>query len=224
MMKKLLVFLSMTAAIVVAAHAQDVAGTYTGTMALDLMGSVTEQDATIRLEATEDGEQYNIIVENFSYGGYNLGDLEVSNVSVSEEADGTVVLTKDEEFEGPSVSMVTTTVKSTSATVKDGTLDLDFIVSVTIASSTTLEVNVSFQGTIIQSGLSAVAAEKTEIKVWGMGNSMTVKGAQTYTIYNAAGVPVQQGAADGSIISLDNLGNGIYLVKAGNTVTKFVKR
>ena len=53
---------------------------------------------------------------------------------------------------------------------------------------------------------------------------MMVRGAAEYTIYNTAGVPVQQGVVDGNVISLDNLGGGIYLVKAGNRIEKFIKK
>ena len=90
-----------------------------------------------------------------------------------------------------------------------------------------LAVAVSFEGTKVteegdETGIASIAADKTEIAVWG--NEMLVRGAAEYTIYNTAGVAVQQGVVDGNVISLDNLGGGIYLVKAGNHIEKFIKK
>lgn len=220
MMKKLLVTMCVAVAMLATANAQtDVSGMYDGTLTVTVAGTETPgtQD-TIYLENSEADGLYRMSIKDFSFMGTPFGDITVDSIQAT-EADGVVSLTKDGTVAGPVPSSVITFGETT---VTDNALSLNLSVSV----GGTLDVAVSFEGTKVtdggQSGIASLVADQAEITVWG--NEMMVRGAAEYTIYNTAGVPVQQGVVDGNVISLDNLGGGIYLVKAGNRIEKFIKK
>ena len=220
MMKKLLVTMCVAVAMLATANAQtDVSGMYDGTLTVTVAGDAMPgtQD-TIYLENSEADGLYKMSIKDFSFMGAPFGDITVDSIQAT-EADGVVSLTKDGTVAGPVPSSVITFGETT---VTDNALSLNLSVSV----GGTLDVAVSFEGTKVtdggQSGIASLVADQAEITVWG--NEMMVRGAAEYTIYNTAGVPVQQGVVDGNVISLDNLGGGIYLVKAGNRIEKFIKK
>lgn len=222
MMKKLLVTMFVAAAMVATANAQtDVLGMYDGSLSVDLGfgGEPTVSTDTIYLEASEMDGFYKVSIKDFSFSGFTLGDITVDSIQAT-EADGVVTLTREGIVEGP-ISGTLITFGET--TITGNALSLNLSVDVNNGGMT---VSVSFEGTKItesgETGIASLVADQAEITVWG--NEMMVRGAAEYTIYNTAGVPVQQGVADGSIISLDNLGGGIYLVKAGNCIEKFIKK
>ena len=227
MMKKLLATMCVAAAMLATANAQDVSGTYAGTLNVDLgTGVPTPQQDTIYLEDPESDGLYNVSIKDFSFGGIYIGDLEVTEIASSVGENDTIVLTKEGTVEGPTVELspevvLPTTITFGKTTVKDDVLNLTLSVDAQL-----MDVAVSFEGTKVtdggQSGIASLVADQAEITVWG--NEMMVRGAAEYTIYNTAGVPVQQGVVDGNVISLDNLGGGIYLVKAGNRIEKFIKK
>lgn len=228
MMKKLLVTMCVAVAMLATADAQDVSGAYAGdltiviTMSEEAYEPVVSTD-TIYLEDPEADGLYDMSIKNFSFETLTLGDLLIEDVA-SAVADGVVTLTKEGTVAGPTVGgQIPTTITLGETTVTDDKLALALSVDVPMM---TMTVAVSFEGTKVtdggQSGIASLVADQAEITVWG--NEMMVRGAAEYTIYNTAGVPVQQGVADGSIISLDNLGGGIYLVKAGNRIEKFIKK
>ena len=230
MMKKLLTSLFVAGAMIATANAQDVSGTYAGTLKVDLGGTVTTQQDTIYLEDPEADGLYKVSIKDFSFMGLPIGDLEVTDIASAVGEDGTVTLTKEGEVAGPTVELMPgqpgmpTTITFGETTVKESVLSLNLSVSVAGGAMT---VAVSFEGMKVtedgdETGIASIAADKTEIAVWG--NEMLVRGAAEYTIYNTAGVAVQQGVVDGNVISLDNLGGGIYLVKAGNHIEKFIKK
>lgn len=234
MMKKLLVTMCVAAAMLATANAQDVSGTYAGMLNVDLgMDEPTQQEDTIYL-AQEEAGTYALSIKDFAYGEGEqmlpIGDLELTGIAAA-EADGVLTLTKEELVDGPEVlEMFSTKIQLISASVQDNKLALELSVFAYMKGMETgdpsMTIAVSFEGTKVtdggQSGIASLVADQAEITVWG--NEMMVRGAAEYTIYNTAGVPVQQGVADGSIISLDNLGGGIYLVKAGNRIEKFIKK
>ncbi len=225
MMKKLLTSLFVAGAMIATANAQtvDVAGMYDGTLTVTVAGSAMPgtQD-TIYLEDPEKDGSYTMSIKDFSFMGSPFGDITVDGIQAT-EADGVVSLTKDSTVDGPIPGSVITFGETT---IADDQLKLQLSVAVDLGTGS-LDVAVSFEGTKVtedgdETGIASIAADKTEIAVWG--NEMMVRGAAEYTIYNTAGVPVQQGVVDGNVISLDNLGGGIYLVKAGNRIEKFIKK
>lgn len=225
-MKKLLTSLFVAGAMIATANAQDVSGAYAGTLNVDLgMGEAMPQQDTIYLDALETEGMYKMSIKDFSFGTFVIGDLEVTDIASTVAEDGTVVLTREGEITGPTVGgTLSTTITFGETMIKGDSLHLALSVDVPLMEMT---VTVTFKGEKIkedgdETGIASIAADKTEIAVWG--NEMMVRGAAEYTIYNTAGVAVQQGVVDGNVISLDNLGGGIYLVKAGNHIEKFIKK
>lgn len=225
-MKKLLTSLFVAGAMIATANAQpvDVAGMYDGTLTVTVAGTAMPgtQD-TIYLEDPEKDGSYTMSIKDFSFMETPFGDITVDGIQAT-EADGVVSLTKNGTVDGPIPGSVITFGETT---IADDQLKLQLSVAVDLGASSSLDVAVSFEGTKVtedgdETGIASIAADKTEIAVWG--NEMLVRGAAEYTIYNTAGVAVQQGVVDGNVISLDNLGGGIYLVKAGNHIEKFIKK
>lgn len=55
-------------------------------------------------------------------------------------------------------------------------------------------------------------------------DKMVMPVGQSYQVYNIAGQLVKSGRSNSDAVSINDLRNGIYLVKAGNVTTKIVKK
>jgi len=114
------------------ANAQKIAGTYNGEMIVEVLVpepgeiSIPGQDIII----TNEGGTYSLSVLNFSFGDIQLGNLNVTGISATEEG-GVVTLSKDGMSAGPEIEDLgglATLIAFNSASINAGILTLDLSV------------------------------------------------------------------------------------------------
>lgn len=227
MKKVLLSVLVMLFALVTTSYADDIYGSYKGTINVMVSGQsmepATDKEAIITKDANG---TVTLSIKQFKFLAFDFGDkIVVPGLEAEEEGTNLTIFPNDTPVTidlGAPLNNVDITVNEGAVAEKVLKLQLTIITAVPVAGTI---VEVAFEGTKV--GSSAISsATSQKLNVYADGNQVEVKGiegAANYAIYNIAGNMVKQGYTAGNI-NVSTLSNGIYLLKMNGTTMKFVKR
>ena len=238
---KIFSFLAVFFAAAFTANAQEIAGTYNGTMTVEIVVpapdvvSFPNQDIII----TEEGGLAKLSILNFSFLGLELGNLEVAGISTANNG-GTTILSKEGWSDGPAVDLgggpgneIPTIIMLNSASVtSEGVLELDLRVDLRvdfgIPGMPPLQenvANVTFSGNL-SAGIFSPKAEKIVIYPTFATNVIVVEGFENadYSIFNQSGIWVKKGRLTAENINVSNLNSGVYILNINGVSAIFIKR
>ena len=207
---------------------QEVAGTYSGTLAVSQDGTPMGQPSNENVYLTaEDDNHATLQIKNFKFalgaGVLELGDIVIPGVELQKEGNTTVLLPKDVNLKLNLVGDVT--VHLAKSTITDKKLVVKLSVDTTFPVQMTIDVD--FEGMQTQgSGIRNTIAEKPVIYYNSAVDALIVNGAQNqkFDIYNVTGMHTMSGILSTNSITISNLSKGIYLIKIGNHTAKFIKK
>lgn len=233
MKKELLLAIIALVAIITpkAAYAQlneEVAGTYTGILKVSqdeiIMGEPSTEN--VYLTATNDGTT-TLEIRNFAFklgtSAIQLGDIVIPGVELQEREDAVVLLPKDVTL------TLVQPIGDVEVHLKESTIiNEKMVLSLSVETIYPVEllIDVDFEGTKTQTGINDVVTGKRTVYYNPGTESLIISGAenQSYEIYTVTGVRTMSGIITSGRLNVSNLSKGIYLIKAGNHTTKFVKQ
>ena len=230
---KFFLFLAVLFAAAFTANAQEIAGTYNGTLTVDVIVpepnevSIPNQDIII----TDEGDGLvGLSILNFSFLGLDLGNLDVAGITASEEG-GVMTLSKAEISAGPVIEDLGglgTLIKLNSASINAGVLTLDLSVYLDVPEIPLEEANVAnvtFSGNLT-TGILSPKAEKMIIYPTVATDVIMVTGFENaaYSIFNLNGALVKQGKLNTKTINVYALSAGIYILNINGVSAIFIKR
>jgi hypothetical protein len=243
MKSKIYSFLLAFFAVTFTVNAQNIAGTYTGTMTVEVVVPVPDevefpnQDIVI---AEEDGGLFKLSILDFSFFGLELGNLEVAGISAEPNFIGRIILSKEGWSEGPAVDLgggpgseIGTIIMLNYGEVTDwGVLTLDLSVDLyadTGGDEGVLQANVAnvtFTGNITPSGISSPKAETISVYPTVATDVITVEGFENadYSIFNLNGISVKKGRLTTETINVSVLNTGIYFLNINGESAIFIKQ
>jgi hypothetical protein len=237
---KIYSFLAVFFAAAIIANAQDIAGTYTGLMTVEVVVPEPDevefpnQDIII---TEEDGGLFKLSILDFSFFGLELGNLEVSGISVIHSFNGWM-LSKEGWSDGPAVDLgggpgseIPTIIMLNSADITTtGILTLDLRVDLYVDLGTEVlqenVANVTFTGNLSTSGIFSPKAEKIAVYPTVATNIITVEGFENadYSIFNKSGQLVKQGKLTTDAINVSTLNTGLYFLNINGNSAIFIKQ
>jgi len=233
-------FLALFFAVAFTANAQQIAGTYNGTMIVEVVVPepnvvpFPNQDIII---TDEGGGLVKLSILNFSFMGFDIGNLEVSGISATNTG-GTTTLSKAGFSNGPSVDvglgeLPTVITLNTANITSGGVLMLDLSVDLYVeyvdsGFGVVLQenvANVTFTGNR-STGIFSPNAEKITIYPTVATDVIVVEGFENagYTIFNPSGISVKQGKISTETISVSALNTGVYILNINGISATFIKR
>ena len=232
---KIFSFLAVFFAAAFIANTQEIAGTYKGTMTVDVVApmpdvvSFPNQDILI---TEEEGGLVKLSILDFSFSILELGNLEVSGIS-TENNGGTITLFKEGWSDGPAVDLgggpgseIQTLIMLKSASITgEGVLELDLRVDLYIPDILQENVaNVTFGGNHV--GIFSPKAEKIAIYPTLATDVIVVEGFENadYSIFNQSGILVKQGKLSAEKINVSSLNSGVYILNINGASTLFIKQ
>ena len=230
---KIYVFLAVFCTAAFTAHAQTIAGTYTGEMVVEVLipepGEVpfSGQDIII----TNEGSTYKLSVLNFSFFELELGNLDVTGISATEE-NGIVTLSKTGMSTGPEIEDLgglATLIALNSASINARVLTLDLSVYLDVPEIPLEEAqvaNVTFTGNNTSTGIFTPKTEKITVYSTVVNDIITLKDikAADYAMYAPNGTLVKAGKTNNGTINVANLGIGIYILNINENSIKIIKK
>jgi len=230
-------FLAVFFAAAFTANAQEIAGTYNGTMTIEVVipepnvETLPNQNILI---TEEGGGLVKLSILNFSFLGLDLGNLEVAGISTTNN-DGTITLSKGGFSDGPAVDLgggpgseILTLIKLNSAGITSGILTLDLSVYLDFPEIPIEEANVanvSFVGDQIL-GILSPKVEQITVYPTVASNEITVTGFENaaFSVFNQSGVLVKQGKLSAKTINISALNAGVYILNINGASVLFIKK
>lgn len=235
MKKRLLTFGLGVCAVCLAASAQladKVVGTYTGDLNVNFMVDFPTTTASVTINK-EDESYIGFELRNFVLPGapgtdsqyigtIGLTDIELvqDGESITFERTQTIqILAGDDDSQdwiGPSLGKLSVSLKGQ---VTGNSISID-------------PITIPFGGQTVSVKFTGVNDNPNSIKTNvfstvyydASADKMVMPVGQSYQVYNIAGQLVKSGISNSDAVSINDLRNGIYLVKAGNVTTKIVKK
>jgi hypothetical protein len=177
------------------------ASVYTGSLVIEMMGSViNEGDETVyTVYITPTGDSTcDFSLPNFSLdlgdGPTPLGDINVENVTMTSNSDGTVTYSGTKQNLSLLDGEIIADVNLNGTEQADGSLSMQIAVIWKAGDDENIPINVTFNGQKQSSGISSVATDDTQAPV---------------EYYNLQGIRVNNPAA-----------GGVYIRRQGSTVSK----
>ncbi|MDR1761667.1 MAG: calycin-like domain-containing protein [Bacteroidales bacterium] len=218
---KFLSFLTLCFAIAFTANAQEIAGTYIGTLTVDAMGSTTPI-ADQNIIITEENGTYTLSVLDFSFASQELGNLNVDGITT--EGTDNVTLSKSGTSEGPSVPPMGATLITLNSASVSATGVLIFDLSVSPASMPAMVLaTVTFEGSIpieteiagtytgdmnITAGPEPTLVPEQNVVITQQGSTYTI------SVLNFSFMNMQLGDLEIAGISASETGNIVTLTKS----------
>lgn len=239
-MKKILLTICMAfIAITMSAQLADkVAGTYIGDLDVFFVSQFpTSKNISIEIEKAGDAS-INFYLKNFLLGAGDdimpVGNVTLSNIELMQVDDSvkfattqTITLTEGDLEEyvgswiGPSLGELPVSISGTivgdSAIIEPITIPLGVLGTVSVTFKGKNPNYTSIKNANIQKVTLASSSVAEQISLLG------IEGNLRYAIYDVAGSLVKQGNTEG-IINIASLHKGVYLLKVGKMVLKFVKK
>lgn len=217
----------------------EVVGDYTGDLYVALDTEISDEiepshGQTVNLVAGSVENTVTLSLHNFSFGDTPVGDIEVPNVPVIEISKGFLF------GENPAISLsllggsilATAQINTSESLIKGDSLIAKIDVVWTGMESQgnvipmNTPINVLFKGK--KEGGNSISnadvASSSSVFYNMQDNYLIMPIGEMYQIYNIAGYLVKSGRAGSDAISINDLCNGLYLVKVGKVTTKIVKR
>ena len=226
-------------AVTFTANAQNITGTYNGTMTVEVVVPFPDevefpnQDIII----SEDGNHlFKLSILDFSFFGLEFGNLEVTGISSSTNDIGTIILSKEGFSEGPTVDLgegnelpTVITLNFGEVTVGGG-LRLDLSVDIYLHISDDLIIqenvaNVTFTGNVY-SGIFSPKADRIAVYPTVATDVITIEGFENaeFSIFNQSGQLVKQGRLTSETINVSALNTDIYFLNINGFSGMFIKR
>lgn len=235
MKKRLLTFGLGVCAVCLAASAQladKVIGTYTGDLNVNFIVDFPTTTASVTINKEDDAyigfELRNFVLpgapgaDSQYIGTIGLTDIELvqDGESITFERTQTIqILAGDDDNQdwiGPSLGKLSVSLKGR---VTGNSISID-------------PITIPFGGKVVSVRFTGVNDNPNSIKTNvfstvyydASADKMVMPVGQSYQVYNIAGQLVKSGISNSDAVSVNDLRNGIYLVKAGNVTTKIVKK
>lgn len=219
--------------------AMEVIGDYKGDLYVALGEEVSPEteaapDQTVNLAAGSKENTVTLSLHNFSFGTTPVGDIEVPDVPVVKDADGNITFGENPVLSLELVDgsiLATVQINTANSVIKGDSLiaKIDVIWTGLNNEGTVtpmdIPINVLFKGK--KEGISNISM--TDVSPSAIfynlhTGKLNMPAGEQYQVYNIAGQLVKSGRAASNAVSLDDLRNGLYLVKVGKVTTKIVKK
>ncbi len=209
--------------------ASQVAGTYTGKLTVVLGGNeeeaiVTDGTKVILNETGTDIAKLSLM--DFAFMEEKIGDIVVPDLSLT-SSDKAIKFVKDPvvitfenttEFGGTIAMLVAQQQSSLSGNIANSTINLSIYIPEIVGG-----IDVKFVGTLTTTNIGDHNVSSAIFYNLHTGK-LNMPAGEQYQVYNIAGQLVKSGRAASNAVSLDDLRNGLYLVKVGKVTTKIVKK
>lgn len=217
----------LTSGICKADIVQDIAGDYTGTVTVDLGEGagdpIPDQKVAIVIEDSYSTIQFTLY--NFNFGEVVKNEnIVLDGVPVKEEVDHTLTIGNDTYSKDLTLGggIIQANVKFDS---KNSYIDGDKILVTLNITWQGISFKVNFEGTKDAASIGSVK-EESGMMYNHSTHMLTTPDSENagYQVYNAGGAIVASGSFVNGAATLNGLSKGIYIVKSGASVLKFVKR
>jgi hypothetical protein len=227
-MKKLLlsIITLLAFAPIFAVSIDDVIGQYSGVLNVSLygMGMDPTNDVVVNTVKEEGGQTFKLVLENFSFMGESIGNIEVGGVSVDSEGNisaPTVTLDKTEVGLGKLPTTLNGTINASEANLK---LLVKWEPSGNYEDPEWVDIDITYDGKRVASSINNALAGA--VKLVQNGNILSLEGAaiKSFAIYNINGSTVAAQKHHATAINIDALPYGVYVIKLTTDKNQIVTR
>jgi len=249
MKSKIYLFLTVFFAVLFAANAQNVAGTYSGEVVIDASNFLEPLVQPEDIIVAQTGDVYSLKINQFTLLDPEtqdplmlIGDIEFDGLAASLQGEN-VVLSKAGISNGPVVyEIMPTTIELLSCVISpDGAMSVDLNVNAYTTEDSeavwdinnidpnvwaaVINVTVAFTG-LTQASIFSPKADKLAVYPTVATDQITVEGFENahFAIYNQNGALLKQGKLNAQTVNVSALNTGVYILNIGSASAIFIKK